>query len=75
MYRDRCLQQPLAMLGQPHPRHPLPLQLLPYLHNSLQLLRQQPLRSLRHPLSPRRLAVKTTCRSKCDLECVNALMC
>lgn len=68
MCRDRCLPQPLAMPGQPHPRPLLPLQLLPYLHNSLQLLRQQPLRSLRHPLSPRRLAVKTTCRSELRIE-------
>lgn len=62
------------MPGLPHLRLLLPLLLHPYLPNSLQLP-LQPLRSHRHPLSPRPLAEKTTCRSECDLECVNALMC
>lgn len=52
----------------------LPRLLHPYLLSSLQLP-QQPLRSLRLPLLPRPLAEKTTCRSECELECVNALMC
>ena len=59
------------MLGLPHLRLLLPLLLHPYLPSSLQLP-QQPLRSLRHPLSLRLLAEKTTCRSECDLECMIA---
>lgn len=74
MSLDRCLPQPLAMPGLPHRRLLLPRLLRPYLPSSLQLP-LQPLRSLRLPLLPRPLAEKTTCRSECDLECVNALMC